>query len=643
MDPRTHQSTGAPLETTETAVASVLPSPGARLRLRPVDASRVEITGGLLGGRQQLNHEVTLRHGLKELERAGTIDNFRIAAGRQRGKRQGMVFSDSDVYKWLEAVGWELGRPGGAVPDLEQAAGKIIDLVEAAQEADGYLNTWCQINDPAWRWTDLQQGHELYCAGHLIQAAVAFARATGDTRLLGVARRFADLIDDVFRGGEQSGTDGHPEIEVALVELYRQTAEPRYLELAATLVERRGHGQFSGGRFDLRYYQDVEPVRESRTIVGHAVRALYLAAGVTDLYAETGDQQLLEAMLAQWGDLTDGKVYLTGGVGSRHDDESIGDPYELPPDRGYCETCASIASMMWNWRMLLVTGEARFADLFERTLYNGFLSGLALDGRSFFYVNPLQSRGGHARHTWDPVACCPPNIMRTLASLHHYLVTSSEHGVQVHQYTPSTIRVARPEGEVELRVATAYPWDGRVEIEVADSPDEEWTLALRIPAWARAATVDGRPVDAGGYAEVRRRWRRGTTVVLDLDVSPRLTVPNPRIDAIRGCLAIERGPVVYCVEQTDLPASAQLADVRIAGDRTPEDAGPVDALGGAPGIDVAGSIASLDGWQDSEYRDRREVEGTSPASQSTPLKAIPYHTWGNRGVGTMRVWLPEAD
>ena len=250
-------------------------------------------------------------------------------------------------------------------------------------------------------------GHELYCAGHLIQAGVAFARTTGDVSLLTVARRFADLIDDVFGSDDHTGTDGHPEIEVALVELYRQTGERRYLELADTLTSRRGFGTFAGGRFDLEYYQDAEPVREARSIVGHAVRALYLAAGVTDIYAETGDEALLASMLGQWDDLTAAKTYLTGGIGSRHYGEAIGDPYELPPDRAYCETCAAIASIMWNWRMLLVTGESRFADLLERTLYNGFLSGHSLDGESFFYVNPLQSRTGDRRHTLEPGCVLP--------------------------------------------------------------------------------------------------------------------------------------------------------------------------------------------------------------------------------------------
>src|SRR6516164_5866031 len=386
------------LDSTARIVTSVAPTASARVRLRPVDVRGVVIRAGLLADRQRVNREVTLLRGAEELERAGTLDNLRIAAGRATGERRGMVFSDSDVYKWLEAVAWELERAPSA--ELERLGRETTELVAAAQEPDGYLNSWAQVVDPAWRWTDLEQGHELYCAGHLFQAGVASARATGDTTLLTVSRRFADLIDQVFRQGTDSRTDGHPEVELALVELYRQTGENRYLKLADTLMSRRGFGMFAGGRFGLDYYQDTEPVRDARSIVGHAVRALYLAAGVTDIYTETGEEALLESMLRQWDDLTATKTYLTVGVGSRHYDEAIGDPYELPPDRAYCETCASIASIMWNWRMLLVTGESRFADLLERTLYNGFLAGISLDGRSFFYANPLQSRSGQARHAW---------------------------------------------------------------------------------------------------------------------------------------------------------------------------------------------------------------------------------------------------
>jgi uncharacterized protein len=615
----------------------VAPTASARVRLRPLDPTGVRIVCGLLGERQRINREVTLLRGAEELERAGTLENLRIAAGRSAGTRRGMVFSDSDVYKWLEALAWETARePDG---ELERLASETTELVASAQQPNGYLNSYWQL-DGREPWSDLEMGHELYCAGHLIQAGIAAGR-TGSPRLLGVARGFADLLVDAFGTEADRRTDGHPEVEVALVELYRETADRRYLELADKLAGRRGFGFFAGGRFDLPYYQDVEPVRESRAIVGHAVRALYLAAGVTDLYAETGDGTLLAAMLSQWDDLVSTKAYLTGGIGSRHYDESIGEPYELPPDRAYCETCAAIASIMWNWRLLLVTGESRFADLLERTLYNGFLAGLSMDGRSFFYANPLQSRSGHTRHSWNPVACCPPNIMRLLASLHHYLATTSDGGVQLHQYATSTIRALVPAaGPVELTVDTGYPWSGSVTVEVVACGDAEWTLSLRVPAWARGAVVDGQPV-AAGYVELKRRWRPGDRLVLELDVSPRLTAPNPRIDAVRGCLALERGPVVYCLEAADLPAGADLADVRLQSEANPADSGPLAALGGFPGVSVAGVVRDLGRWGHSEYVDVRELPGDGAAAPA-PLLAVPYFAWANRGGAGMRVWVPSS-
>ncbi len=441
------------LESAASIATSVAPTASARVRLRPIDGRGVVIRDGLLADRQRVNREVTLLRGAEELERAGTLDNLRIAAGRASGERRGMVFSDSDVYKWLEAIAWELGREPSA--ELERLARETTELVAAAQEPDGYLNSWCQVVDPAWRWTDLEMGHELYCAGHLFQAGVAFGANDGR--------------HDPPHGRPSLRRPDRPGVQHRHRDRYRRTSRGRARARRAVPADGRGatcswrtrsprgagYGMFADGRFDLDYYQDAEPVRDASSIVGHAVRALYLAAGVTDIYAETGDEALLASMLRQWDDLTAAKTYLTGGVGSRHYGEAIGDPYELPPDRAYCETCAAIASIMWNWRMLLVTGESRFADLLERTLYNGFLSGLSLDGESFFYSNPLQSRNGERRHRWNPVACCPPNIMRLLASLHHYLATVTDAGVQLHQYASSTIRTVVPgAGPVELTVET---------------------------------------------------------------------------------------------------------------------------------------------------------------------------------------------
>ncbi len=628
------------LEATSSVVTSVAPTVSARVRLRPIDARGAVIRGGLLANRQRINRDVTILRGAEELERAGTLDNLRIAAGLASGARRGMVFSDSDVYKWLEAIAWELEREPSA--ELERLARETTELLAAAQRPDGYLNSWSQVVDPEWRWTELGTGHELYCAGHLIQAGVASARATGDTALLTVACRFADLIDQVFTDGPETGTDGHPEIEVALVELYRQTGQHRYLQLADELTARRGHGIFADSPFDLDYYQDREPVRDARSIVGHAVRALYLAAGVTDIFAETGDEALFASMRGQWEDMTGTKTYLTGGVGSRHYGEAIGDPYELPPDRAYCETCAAIASIMWNWRMLLVTGESHFADLLERTLYNGFLSGLSLDGESFFYANPLQSRNGERRHRWNPVACCPPNIMRTLASLHHYLATVTDSGVQLHQYASSTIRTAVPDaGPVELTVETGYPWSGTIAVDVLSSPDAVWTLSLRIPAWARLATIDGEPVAPGDYAALTRHWFAGDRVLLELDVSPRLTAPNPRIDAVRGCVAVERGPIVYCLEERDLPAGVDLGDLAIEMSVEPRDSGSAAQLGDLPTVALSGVVRDVDGWQDVAYRNLHAPGEATPGSP-VRLLAVPYFAWANRDEGGMRVWIPAT-
>ncbi|MBV8712862.1 MAG: glycoside hydrolase family 127 protein, partial [Solirubrobacterales bacterium] len=398
-------------------------SDSPQARLSPLRLGSAAITGGLWAERQRLNREVLLPRAAAQLEAAGNFDNLRAAARHGAQRFRGPVFMDSDVYKWLEAIGWELARE--ADEDLERLADEAIALVADAQDEDGYLNSYYQVVEPSERWSNLAQDHELYCAGHLIQAAIAQRRGRDEERLMRVARRFADHIEDTFLRGGRPGTPGHPEIEAALVELYRETRERRYLELAEYFVDQRGHGVLGPGQFGSSYYQDHVPVREATEVRGHAVRALYLATGVTDIYAETGEPELLAVMEAQWRDMTEAKTYITGGLGAHHQDEAFGDPFELPPDRCYGETCAAIASIMWNWRLLLVTGEARYAELLERTLYNGFLAGLAVDGSGFSYVNPLQVRAEHhdpvergaRRQPWYEVACCPPNVMRLLASL----------------------------------------------------------------------------------------------------------------------------------------------------------------------------------------------------------------------------------
>jgi DUF1680 family protein len=626
--------------------------------LRPLEG---RIKSGFWADRQRLNRERLLLDGEHWLEEAGNFENLRAAAGRSDSEFRGMVFMDSDVHKWLEALGWELGREPSE--DLARRADTAIELVEAAQEDSGYLNSYYQVAQPGPRFTNLAWDHELYCAGHLMQAAIAHARGRGDERLLGVARRFADHIGEVFR--ERDGTPGHPEIETALVELYRHTGERSYLDLAAYFVGTRGRSTLEPARFGSSYFQDHVPVREATEVTGHAVRALYLAAGVTDLWLETGEAALMDVMRAQWRDMSGRKSYITGGVGAHHSDEAFGDPFELPPGRCYGETCAAIASVMWSWRMLLATGDARYADSMERTLYNGFLSGLALDGGGYSYVNPLHVRDDHRdavergarRLPWYACACCPPNVMRLLASLQHYLATTDAHGMQIHHYASGDVG--------GLRIATGYPWDGRVEIEVVETAEAPWALSLRVPGWAEAARLSAggeeHDAPAGGYARIERRWQPGDRVTLELPLEPRLTAPHPRIDAVRGCLAIERGPLVYCVEGADARNGVRTDDLRLDPEAPLRDLQRSDLLGGIVAIEAGGAHRPADAWDaDWAYSPAAAARAdsgvdNSAAGRSAPgrsgaratgasarVLAVPYALWGNRGDGPMRVWIPTA-
>ena len=376
-------------------------SPHTVLQTLPFAA--VRITDGFWARQRQTNRQVSLRHGYAMLERAGTLPNLRLAAGRAGGAYAGRNFSDETVYKWLEALAWELGNAPDA--GLQGMAEEVIHLVVAAQQSDGYLNSYYTVVEPEHRWADLDHGHELYCAGHLFQAAIAFQRATGDTRLLDVARRLADHIDGVFGPSKRQGACGHPEVELALIELYRCTQDRRYLRLAQFFVDQRGQRKMRGFRANgPEYHQDHVPVREVHAAAGHAVRQMYLATGVSDICLETGEPALVEAMRRLWEDIASTKLFITGGVGARFDGEAFGEPYELPADQCYCETCAAIGSLMWNWRLLLISGESRHADLIERTLYNGILSSPGIDGQRYFYVNPLMMRNsGQMRMSSTPL------------------------------------------------------------------------------------------------------------------------------------------------------------------------------------------------------------------------------------------------
>lgn len=628
----------------------VEPTTAAAGALRP--SQRYRVTGGFWAERLEVNREVTIPLGPERLEEAGNLENFRIAAGGGSGPYEGPVFSDSDVYKWLEAAAWEQGRePSAALAEIQSP---MTRLVASAQASDGYLNTFYQCHpERGPHFSELTFGHELYCAGHLFQAAVAARRSTGSTELLGVSQRFASHLATVFGPDRKQGVPGHPEVEMALVELYRETGDARLLDLARYFVDARGNRLLPPERFDSPYFQDHIPVRKATTPEGHAVRALYLAAGAADLAAEDGDETLLGALRVQWDNMVASKTYLTGGLGSRWEGEAFGDPFELPPDLAYCETCAAIASVMWSWRMLMLTGDPRYADLIERTMFNAVIAGVSLDGARFAYVNPLQIRSageqvsersaGYGRRTWFGCACCPANVMRTLSSWEHYFVTSSSTGVQLQQFGEGTFRAPTPAGPVTLRVHTDYPWDGDVDIEVLDAPGGSWELSVRAPGWCDQPTgrLEGKQdlEPTGGYLRATHAWKPGDRVQVRLPMPPRRTSADPRVDAVRGCVALERGPLVYCFEEADLPPGADLDRVVL----------PVGALGtktvaglsaGAVGLSV--DARSVDPQARTGLYRSAAADPTSTGSTDLQLTAVPYFAWGNREIGAMRVWAPRA-
>jgi DUF1680 family protein len=608
----------------------VIPGGG---RLRPLGIDEVRFAPGFWGDRQKLNADVILDHCQSWEERLGWIDNFRRPDAPHRGRE----FSDSEIYKLLEGMIWEAGR--GVDSGLESRINDLAETVAKAQEPDGYLNTRWHAN----RYADLEWGHELYCFGHLIQAGVASLRSPGPGLLGEVAVRAADHVCREFADGAREGVCGHPEIEMALVELFRVTGEERYLEQARLFVERRGRPALDDIHLGRAYFQDDMPIRQAKAFRGHAVRALYLASGAVDVAVETGDDDLLAAIIDQWERTVAARTYLTGGMGSRHSGEMFGEDWELPPDRAYAETCAGVASIMLSWRLLLATGDPRYADLAERTLYNVVATSPAPDGHAFFYANPLQVRvpgrvpepdhvnprvESPLRAPWFSVSCCPNNLARTFASLGGYIATCDDDGLQLQQLAACTIDTTLADGRrVGLRVDTDYPWSGEVTVRVEETDAGPWRLSVRIPPWAGGAQSG----TTGRYLVEERDWRPGDEVRLDLPMEPRWTHPDPRIDAVRGCVAVERGPLVYCAESLD--DDPPLSGLHIDTSASPEEQIDGDGLGGIM-LSVPARTVSGDGpWPYGAPR------WAARAPESTTL--VPYHLWGNRGPATMRVWLPE--
>ena len=602
--------------------------------LSPLGIDRVTVDGGFWGERQQLNVDAIIPHALSWETRVGWIDNFaHTLAGDIAEHRHGREFADSDVYKLIEAMSWEVGRTGN--PELNAEIERLGAMIAAVQQPDGYLNTCFDNPGQKPRYSDFEWGHELYCYGHLLQAAVARIR-TGhaDSIIVTVARRAADHVVEVFSADEK--ICGHPEIEVGLAEFSRATGDPRYLEQAKVFIERRGHGLLPDIEFGRIYYQDDEPFRDSTVLRGHAVRALYLAASAVDVAVESGDEELLAIARLQYDTTLARRTYLTGGMGSHHQDEAFGEDFELPPDRSYCETCAGVASIMVAWRLLLATGDLSYGDIIERTLYNIVAASPSEQGNAFFYSNILHRRipasappadeqvpraNSSLRAPWFEVSCCPTNVSRTLASLAGYLAVNSADGVALVQYAPATIHADR----AVLRVETQYPYDSEIRITV-DEAAAPFDLDLRIPGWARGATVDGVEVAPGAHRVAA--VSEGDVVVLALPVAPRVTYPDSRIDAVRGAIAVERGPIVLCAESVDLPGDLDVNSL---------------AVDPSKGLVSDGSAVIIKGWQVNHGDDAwpyGDAAATEPEAIDVRLTA--YHAWANRGPSTMRIWLPQA-
>ena len=604
---------------------------------------------------------------LKDTEPSHCIENFRIAAGISRGEYHGMVFQDSDLYKWLEAVAYQLAvRPD---PSLREAADSAIRLIGQAQTPEGYLNTYYQTHPDEKRFSNLQNNHELYCAGHLIEAAVAFAQAVGDTRLLDVARRYADLIDRVFgpEEGKLHGYPGHEIIEMALVRLFRLTGEERYLRLARYFIDQRGQAplyfeeeaRHDGNRdfvwnetfMRYQYYQAGKPVREQTEAEGHAVRAVYLYSGMADVAAETGDQTLFEACRTLFDNIVSRRMYITGAIGSTHVGEAFTYDYDLPNESVYAETCAQIGLCFFAQRMLNSEMDGRYADVIERALYNSVLSGMSLDAKRFFYVNPLEvvpeacEKDDRLRHVkpqrqkWFGCACCPPNLARFLGSLPSYAFSAGGDTLYMHLYIGGEVRVALAHAEVHLSVESDYPWDGRVRLTV-HTPGE-YGIAVRISGWCRGyeLKVNGESVSSEpvrGYVSLNRVWREEDTVELNLKMPVTLMRANPAVRADTGKLCVVRGPLVYSLEEADNGKDLHL--LRLPLQTAFEVHDEPQLLGGIRTIRCNAFRRSKSFAEGQLYA---PVCGAEEMTE-TQLTWIPYFAWANREPGEMAVWIREV-
>lgn len=590
--------------------------------ITPVNFSDVLIEDGFWTPRLQSHKDVTMGVCIDQIEnQTGRIRNFENAALKQ-GEHSGIFFDDSDVYKALEGMAYSLQN----IPDpvLEAKCDEWIDKFAAAQEEDGYINTFYTLTGLDKRWDNMDK-HEMYCAGHMIEAGVAYYNVTGKRKLLDVCIRMADHMMTIFGPGKRNWVPGHEEIELALVKLYQATGDKKYLEFSEWLLDQRGHGYGSHSvsqgeaarKWNPVYYQDDAPVRDMCEIAGHAVRAMYLYCGMADVAAYTGDQGYIDALNRLWDDVVLRNMYITGGIGQSAHNEGFTEDYSLPNLTAYCETCASVGMVLWNWRMNQFTGDSKYADVMERSMYNGALAGISLEGDTFFYVNPLESVGNHHRKPWYGCACCPSQICRFLPSIGNYIYGVSDNAVWVNLYMGNTAEVKVAGKDVTLTQKTDYPWDGAIALTVGTKSPVKTQIRLRIPDWCSSYTlaVNGQPVEAPvekGYAVIERKWKNDDTVELNFDMPVEVVAADPRVKENEGKRAVQRGPLVYCIEEADNK------------------------------VDFDSLRISEDAQFTTEFRPdflRGVVTITARTADNT-LNYIPYYTWDNREAGGMKVWVP---
>jgi DUF1680 family protein len=617
------------------SAAAALPLDGASSAadtpraLTAVPFQHVHIKDSFWSPRIATNRTATIEANLKQCEITGRIKNFAVAGKLESGKHQGALYNDSDVYKVLEGIAYTLA--GKRDPDLEKRTDAIIAKIAAAQQPDGYLNTYYTLVKPRERWKNIAHGHELYCAGHLIEAAVAYHQATGKRKLLDVARKLADHICDTFGPKKKIDVCGHEEIELALVKLYRATRDKRYLEQAQFFLDMRG-------RADKRklfgeYAQDHKPVRQQMEVTGHAVRAMYLYAGMADVAGLTGDQGLLTALEKIWHDVVDRRMYLTGGIGPSAHNEGFTVPYDLPNDSAYAETCAAIGMALWNHRMFLMSGDGKYADVLEREVYNGLLSGVSLTGDRFFYVNPLGSKGKHHRVPWFDCSCCPTNLVRYIPGMGERVYAQRDNGLWTVLYMSNAAVVDLKGGKVKLTQETNYPWEGNIQITVEPEKSFAFDVYLRVPGWCKSSpkvAVNREPVEkaaaAEGYIKISRTWKKGDMIRLELPMPVERVYAHPKVKADVGRVALQRGPVVYCLEGVD-------NDGRVRNLCLPRDA----KLSAAFEKKLLRGVVVVRGEALAVSRDKNDKRVTRPVH----FRAVPYATWDNRKPGEMVVWLPE--